>query len=73
VLFGLAEGDWGTVAGIAVFSGSTLQYLANLEEAKRITENTVPVFKKYDASAGEGIRVTLDVVSSAAASVTETT
>ena len=70
ILYGLAEGSWGTIAGIAVFSGSTLQYLGELTQAKAVGENTVPVFKKY--ADGEGIRVSLDVVTAAAVDVTET-
>lgn len=71
ILFGLAESNWGTIAGIAVFSGSTLQYLGELTPAKEVGANTVPVFKKY--ADGEGIRVTLDVVTTAAVDVTGTT
>lgn len=72
ILYGLAEGDWGTIAGIAVFGGSTLKYLAELKSPKPVRDNTVPVFKKYDEAAGEGIKVTLDVESSVNASVNET-
>lgn len=60
ILFGLAEGDWGTVVGFGVFEGDTLQYLGELTEGKSVGRDTVPVFKKY--AAGEGIRVTLDAV-----------
>lgn len=70
ILYGLAEGSWGTIVGIAVFSGSTLQYLGELTPAKEVGGNTVPVFKKY--ADGEGIQVTLDVVTAAAVDVTET-
>lgn len=70
ILYGLAESSWGTIAGIAVFSGTTLQYLGELTPAKAVGENTVPVFKKY--ADGEGIRVSLDVVTAAAVDVTET-
>lgn len=72
ILYGLAEESWGTITGIAVF-GNSLLYLAELEEPKAVGKDTVPVFKKYNAENGEGIKVTLDVVSSATASVTETT
>lgn len=71
ILFGLAEGSWGTIVGIAVFSGSSLEYLAELEEAKAVGANTVPVFRKYDGT--DGIRVALDAEPSAAASVNEMT
>lgn len=77
ILFGLAEESWGTIAGIAVFAGSSLEYLAALEEPKPVGANTVPVFKKYVEDNGngqmEGIKVTLDVETTASASVNETT
>lgn len=69
ILFGLAEGSWGTVVGFAVFSGTSLLYLGELMEAKAVGANTVPVFKKY--ADGEGIRVSLDAVEEAAAAVNE--
>lgn len=74
ILYGLAESSWGTITGIAVFSGSTLQYLGELTQAKTVGENTVPVFKKYAVVDGVtvGIRVSLDVVTTAAVDVTET-
>lgn len=72
ILFGLAEESWGTIVGIAVF-GSGLDYLAELKESKTVGADTVPVFKAYDKSKEEGIKVTLDVSTSASASVTETT
>ena len=73
-MYGLAdaEGGWGTIVGLAVFAGSSCIYLGELTEAKSVTKDTVPVFKKYNEAAGEGIKVTLDVVSVAGASVTET-
>lgn len=74
ILFGLAEGDWAVgdtkVVGIAVFtSGGSLEYLGELAEAKEVGINTVPVFKKY--ADGEGVRITLDVVTSASVNVTD--
>ena len=65
ILYGLAEGNWGTIVGFAVFAGSALQYLGELEEAKPVGENTVPVFKSY--AQGQGIRVSLDEAEAAAA------
>lgn len=73
ILFGLAEESWGTIKGIAVYSSSSLEYIAELKEPKVVGADTVPVFKKWDESIKEGIKVTLDVVTSASASVTETT
>ena len=73
ILFGLALESWGTVVGIAVFSGSSLEYLAELKVPKMVAEDTVPVFKKYNEADEEGIKVTLDVVTAASASVTGTT
>lgn len=71
LLYGLAdeEGGWGTIKGLAVFSGSSCIYLGELTQEKPVGKDTVPVFKKYNESAGEGIKVTLDVVSVAGASV----
>lgn len=75
ILFGLAEESWGTIVGIAIFTGltgGTPLYLAELKKPKTVDENTVPVFKKYNESKEEGIKVTLDVESSVNASVNET-
>lgn len=72
ILYGLAEGNWGTIVGFAVFSSSTIKYLAPLVNSKEVYANTVPVIKKYDEAKGDGIKITLDVVTSAAASVIET-
>ena len=73
ILYGLAEGSWGNIVGFAIFGGGTLKYLAELKEAKNVSADKVPVFKKYNAATGDGIRVTLDVVTAASMSVTETT
>lgn len=72
ILFGLAEGSWGTAVGIAVFAGSSLEYLGELKQAKAIGANTVPVFKMYNEAKGEGLKITLDVVTAASMNVTET-
>lgn len=77
ILFGLAEGDggWGTCVGIAVFSGSSLMYLAELSESKPIGKDTVPVFRTYaDATATEpqkGLKITLDVETTGTMSVND--
>lgn len=68
LLYGLAESAWGTAVGLAVFKGSEVLYLAELTSPVAIAIDTVPVFKKFDADKGTGIRVTLDVVSAASAS-----
>lgn len=72
ILFGLAEGSWGTVVGIAVFAGSSLEYLGELKSSKAVGANTVPVFKAYNEGTGEGLKITLDVVSSGTMNVNET-
>lgn len=72
ILYGLAEGSWGTAVGIAVHNGSSLEYLGELKEQKPIPANTVPVFKIYNEEKGEGLKVTLDVVTAASVSVTGT-
>lgn len=71
IFFGLAEGSWGTAVGIAVFAGSSLEYLGELKQAKAIGPNTVPVFKAYNEGSGEGLRITLDVVTAASMNVNE--
>ena len=72
ILFGLAESAWGTCKGIAVFaSNGSLLYLAPLKEDKQIGKDTVPVFKKYNASNGDGLRITLDVVTAGTMSVND--
>jgi hypothetical protein len=72
ILFGLATESWGQIAGFAVYSASGLEYIAELKEPKTVGANTVPVFKVWDEGKQEGIRVTLDVETAAAASVSET-
>lgn len=71
LLLFLAEADLGIATGFAVFNGGTLQYFGELVEAKTVSLNTVPVFKRQ--ATGEGIKVTLDVVSVAAVDVQEST
>lgn len=72
ILFGLATESWGTIVGFEVYSGSGLEYTAELKEPKTVGANTVPVFKVWDEGKQEGIRVTLDVETAATASVSET-
>ena len=72
ILFGLAEGSWGTIVGIAVM-GSGAEYLAELKEPKAVGADTVPVFKMWKESTEEGIKITLDAETTASAAVTETT
>lgn len=72
LLFGLAEQEWATsanpVKAFGVYSGSTLIYWGMLTTAVAVTADTVPVFKVYNASTGEGIKVTLDVASTSSVS-----
>lgn len=74
ILFGLAEEDWGTCVGIAVFGGGLL-YLAALSEPKVIGQDTVPVFRAYAEASGstpqKGLKITLDVVTSGTMSVND--
>ena len=72
LLYGLAEGDWGTCVGIGVFSGSgSLLYLASLAAAKYIAKDTVPVFKRWNESTKDGLKITLDVVTAGTVSVND--
>ena len=75
ILYGLAEGGWGTCVGIAVFGGSSLLYLAELSESKPIGKDTVPVFRTYAAASGStpqrGLKITLDVVTTGTMSVND--
>lgn len=69
ILLGMATGNWGTIVGFAVYSGSSLKYLAELTEAIPIdgsVDPVVPVFRAYNKEKGTGIRVTLDVVEASA-------
>lgn len=70
LLYGLCDdaAGWGEIVAFGIYSGTTLIYWGMLEEPKTVTYNTVPVFKKFNESAGEGIRVTLDVVSASTVS-----
>lgn len=61
LLFGLATTDWGTITHFGVFNNATCEYFGKLTEAKPVTANTVPVFKIFDDTKGEGIKVSLDV------------
>lgn len=72
ILLFLALEYVGYIVGFAVFSGNgtTLKYLGELA-GKTVGENTVPVFKIYDESKGEGIKVTLDVKTTSSVSVTD--
>ena len=72
ILYGLAESAWGTCKGIGVFTSSgSLLYLAELKEDKPISKDTVPVFKKHNADNGDGLRITLDVVTTGTVSVND--
>lgn len=72
LLFGLAEEAWATsanpVKAFGVYSGTSLIYWGMLTTAVAVAADTVPVFKVYNASTGEGIKVTLDVASTSSVS-----
>lgn len=53
-----AGGD-GTARGFGVFQGSTNLYFGSFKTPMEIGYNTVPTIKKYDASKGEGVRITM--------------
>lgn len=70
ILYGLAEESWGTVVAFGVYEAhGSLIYWGLLNEAVDVPDDRVPVFKIYNEAAGEGIKVTLDVVETASASV----
>ena len=62
MMFYLCEttGGDGTATGFGVYgtSGSML-YFGSFKEPMEIGYNTVPTIKKYDASKGEGVRITM--------------
>lgn len=72
LLFGLASEEWATsanpVKAFGVYSGSTLIYWGMLTTPVAVGVDTVPVFKVYNASSGEGIKVTLDVAATSSVS-----
>lgn len=70
LLYGLCddEGGWETVKAFGVYKGSSLIYWGLLAAPQTINYNTVPVFKKYNMAAGEGIKVTLDIAAAASVS-----
>lgn len=68
LLYGLATESWGTIQAFGVFNGNTLIYWGLLNSSVSVPVDTVPVFKIYNDAANEGIRVTLDVASTASAS-----
>lgn len=70
ILYGLAEESWGTIIAFGVYDEQNiLIYWGLLNEEVVVPEDTVPVFKIYNETAGEGIKVTLDAVETTSASV----
>lgn len=72
LLYGLATEEWASeeepIQAFGVYNGSTLVYWGMLTKPIPVPEDTVPVFKIYNEEKGEGIKVTLDVAATAAAS-----
>lgn len=52
-------GGDGTAVGFGVFSGSTLLYFGQFSTAMYVDYNTVPTIKRYDATKGEGVLITM--------------
>ena len=52
-------GGDGTATGFAVLNGTNVYYTGEFSTPMTIGYNTVPTIKKYDASKGEGILVTM--------------
>lgn len=55
-----AGGD-GIAKGFGVYQGTTntMLYFGSFKEPMTVGYNTVPTIKKYDASKGEGVRITM--------------
>lgn len=72
LLFGLAVEEWASesnpVRAFGVYSNTTLIYWGLLTNPVPVGEDTVPVFKIYNEEKGEGIKVTLDIASTAGVS-----
>lgn len=68
MMFYLCEstGGHGTAKGFGVFNGTTLLYFGEFSNPMTIAYNSVPTIKKYNASAGEGIRITMTSTEAAA-------
>ena len=61
MMFYLCEttGGDGIANGFGVYNGSSMLYFGSFKEPMTIGYNTVPTIKKYDASKGEGVRITM--------------
>ena len=53
------SGGHGTARGFGVYSGNNLYYFGEFSDPVSIGYNTVPTIKKYNASKGEGIKITM--------------
>lgn len=53
------SGGDGRAYGFGIYSGSSMLYFGEFSESMPISYNSVPTIKKYDASIGEGVKVTL--------------
>lgn len=71
ILLFLATEYIGTITHFAVWGNGTCKYVGELNEAKPVGKDTVPVFKIYNETDKEGVKVTLDVVTTASASVND--
>ena len=73
MLFYLCEttGGDGTARGFGVYNGSSMLYFGSFKEPIEIGYNTVPTIKKYDASKGEGVRITMTSTEVEATAVAE--
>lgn len=70
LLYGLATEAWGTIVAFGVYNtAKTLIYWGLLTSPVEVPIDHVPVFKIYNETAGEGIKVTLDAVETTSASV----
>ena len=61
-------GGHGTAKGFGVYSGSQLLYFGEFSSPMSIEYNTVPTIKKYNQSAGEGIRITMTSIEASSVS-----
>lgn len=66
MMFFLYEGSGATCDGFGVFNGNRLLYFGDFESPIYLTYNDVPAIKKYNASNGEGIKVTMQSVEASA-------
>lgn len=75
MMFYLCEttGGDGTAKGFGVYQGSggAMLYFGSFKTPMEVGYNTVPTIKKYDASKGEGVRITMTSTEVEATAVAE--